>query len=155
MHLLPLLYVWTYCRIKGLGKNDGDGRLSVGKATLKAGWALRYGMTPVGFVGWTSPHGAPPSLEAQAAALLRVFAETPMTAGGTGPGTLRINTRPWSQVYVDGRLIGNTPQMNISLPAGSHRVTLVNPDFNIRQSVSVTIEAGQVTTRVLTLDRPE
>ncbi|MBK7368158.1 MAG: DUF2723 domain-containing protein [Candidatus Eisenbacteria bacterium] len=43
-------------------------------------WALRYGMTPVGFVGWTSPHGAPPSLEAQAAALLRVFAETPMTA---------------------------------------------------------------------------
>ena len=53
------------------------------------------------------------------------------------------------------RLIGNTPQMNISLPAGSHRVTLVNPDFNIRQSVSVTIEAGQVTTRVLTLDRPE
>ncbi|MBK6578511.1 MAG: serine/threonine protein kinase [Sandaracinaceae bacterium] len=81
--------------------------------------------------------------------------ETPMTAGGTGPGTLRINTRPWSQVYVDGRLIGNTPQMNISLPAGSHRVTLVNPDFNIRQSVSVTIEAGQVTTRVLTLDRPE
>jgi hypothetical protein len=76
-------------------------------------------------------------------------------AGGTGPGTLRINTRPWSQVYVDGRLIGNTPQMNISLPAGSHRVTLVNPDFNIRQSVSVTVEAGQVTTRVLTLDRPE
>ena len=81
-------------------------------------------------------------------------AETPMS-GGTGPGTLRINTRPWSQVYVDGRLIGNTPQMNISLPAGSHRVTLVNPDFNIRQSVSVNIEAGQVTTRVLTLDRPE
>ncbi len=35
-----MLYVWTYCRIKGLGKNDGDGRLSVGKATLKAGWAL-------------------------------------------------------------------------------------------------------------------
>jgi hypothetical protein len=79
---------------------------------------------------------------------------TPMTAG-SGPGTLRVNTRPWSQVYVDGRLIGNTPQMNISLPAGTHRVTLVNPDFNIRQSVSVTIESGQVTTRVLTLERPE
>lgn len=76
-------------------------------------------------------------------------------SGGTGPGTLRINTRPWSQVYVDGRLIGNTPQMNIPLPAGSHRVTLVNPDYNIRQSVNVTIEAGQVTTRVLTLDQPE
>ncbi len=35
-----MLFVWVYCRIKGWGKNDGDGRLSVGKATWKAGWAL-------------------------------------------------------------------------------------------------------------------
>jgi eukaryotic-like serine/threonine-protein kinase len=70
-------------------------------------------------------------------------------AGGTG--TLRINTRPWSQVFVDGRLIGNTPQMNITLPAGRHTVTLVNPEFNIRQTVQVEITAGQTETRVLTL----
>ena len=80
---------------------------------------------------------------------------TEMRPAATGPGTLRINTRPWSQVFVDGRLIGNTPQMNISLPAGSHRVTLVNPDFNIRRSISVQIQAGQTTTRVLTLERPQ
>jgi tripartite ATP-independent transporter DctM subunit len=35
-----MLFVWVYCKIKGWGKNDGDGRLSVGKATWKAGWAL-------------------------------------------------------------------------------------------------------------------
>lgn len=35
-----MVFVWVYCRIKGWGKNDGDGRLSVGKATWKAGWAL-------------------------------------------------------------------------------------------------------------------
>jgi C4-dicarboxylate transporter DctM subunit len=35
-----MAFVWVYCKIKGWGKNDGDGRLSVGKATLKAGWAL-------------------------------------------------------------------------------------------------------------------
>lgn len=105
--------------------------------------------------GGTAMATADPAMGGTAAMDTAVAAETPMSGGGTGPGTLRINTRPWSQVYVDGRLIGNTPQMNISLPAGNHRVTLVNPDFNIRQSVSVTIEAGQVTTRVLTLDRPE
>jgi len=71
--------------------------------------------------------------------------------GGGGNGTLRINTRPWSQVFVDGQLIGNTPQMNIPLRAGAHRVTLVNSDFNIRETVSVTITAGQTETRVLTL----
>jgi C4-dicarboxylate transporter DctM subunit len=35
-----MLFVCTYCRIKGWGKNDGDGRLGVGKATWQAGWAL-------------------------------------------------------------------------------------------------------------------
>ncbi|MDQ3035275.1 MAG: PEGA domain-containing protein, partial [Myxococcota bacterium] len=75
--------------------------------------------------------------------------EARATAGG--PGTLRINTRPWSQVFVDGRLIGNTPQMNIPLPAGRHTVTLVNSDFNIRHTITVEIAAGQTETRVLTL----
>ncbi|MFN8586882.1 MAG: DUF2723 domain-containing protein [Candidatus Eisenbacteria bacterium] len=43
-------------------------------------WSLRWGMTPVGFVAWTSPAGAPPALEAQTAVLLRVFGESGMDA---------------------------------------------------------------------------
>ena len=35
-----MLFVWAYCKYKGWGKNDGEGRLPVGRATLKAGWAL-------------------------------------------------------------------------------------------------------------------
>jgi tripartite ATP-independent transporter DctM subunit len=35
-----MLFVYLYCRYKGWGKNDGDGRLSFGKATWQAGWAL-------------------------------------------------------------------------------------------------------------------
>jgi C4-dicarboxylate transporter, DctM subunit len=35
-----MLFVWVYCRIKGWGKRDGDDRLSIGRATLKAAWAL-------------------------------------------------------------------------------------------------------------------
>ena len=35
-----MLFVWVFCRFKGWGKNDGDGRLRFGPATLKAGWAL-------------------------------------------------------------------------------------------------------------------
>jgi tripartite ATP-independent transporter DctM subunit len=41
-------FVGIYCRIKGWGKNDGDGRLGFGKATLQAGWAL---MMPVIILG--------------------------------------------------------------------------------------------------------
>ncbi|MEO8012563.1 MAG: TRAP transporter large permease [Polaromonas sp.] len=35
-----MAFVWVYCRIKGWGKNDGEGRQSVAKATMKASWAL-------------------------------------------------------------------------------------------------------------------
>jgi len=43
-----MLFVYVYCKFKGWGKNDGDGRLSFGKATWKAGWAL---MMPVIILG--------------------------------------------------------------------------------------------------------
>ncbi len=35
-----MLFVWLYCKYKGWGKSDGDGRLGFGQATLQAGWAL-------------------------------------------------------------------------------------------------------------------
>ena len=35
-----MLFVFVYCKFKGWGKTDGDGRLSFRKATLQAGWAL-------------------------------------------------------------------------------------------------------------------
>jgi C4-dicarboxylate transporter, DctM subunit len=40
--------VHLYCRWKGWGSNDGDGRLSFGRAFLQAGWAL---MMPVIILG--------------------------------------------------------------------------------------------------------
>ncbi|MGA8513271.1 MAG: TRAP transporter large permease [Burkholderiaceae bacterium] len=43
-----MLFVHIYCRIKGWGKNDGDGRLSFGKAAWQASWAL---MMPVIILG--------------------------------------------------------------------------------------------------------
>jgi C4-dicarboxylate transporter, DctM subunit len=35
-----MLFSYLYCKWKGWGKNDGDGRRPFGKATLEAGWAL-------------------------------------------------------------------------------------------------------------------
>jgi tripartite ATP-independent transporter DctM subunit len=43
-----MVFVFIYCKFKGWGKNDGDGRLSFGKATWQAGWAL---MMPVIILG--------------------------------------------------------------------------------------------------------
>ena len=35
-----MAFVWAYCKLKGWGKNDGDGRLSFGRATWQAALAL-------------------------------------------------------------------------------------------------------------------
>jgi tripartite ATP-independent transporter DctM subunit len=35
-----MLFVYLWCKVKGWGHNDGDGRLGLGRATLQAGWAL-------------------------------------------------------------------------------------------------------------------
>ena len=38
--LALMAFVWVYCKYKGWGKNDGDGRMPFGRAALQAGWAL-------------------------------------------------------------------------------------------------------------------
>lgn len=35
-----MFFVWAWCKWKGWGKNDGEGRLPFGRALLQAGWAL-------------------------------------------------------------------------------------------------------------------
>ena len=35
-----MLFVYLYAKFKGWGKNDGDGKLPLGRATLQASWAL-------------------------------------------------------------------------------------------------------------------
>ncbi|HKP63216.1 MAG TPA: protein kinase [Polyangiales bacterium] len=75
----------------------------------------------------------------------------PAAASSGAMGTLRLNSRPWSRVTIDGKLIGNTPQFNIPLRAGSHSVNLVNPEFGLNKTVTIEIKPGEVVTKVLSL----
>jgi hypothetical protein len=66
-------------------------------------------------------------------------------------GKLRVNTRPWSQVFVDGKSYGATPRMNIDLPAGTHTLKLINQEFNITKTLEVEIVPGKPASVVLDL----
>ena len=68
-----------------------------------------------------------------------------------GSGVLRINSRPWAEVSIDGRAVGNTPLMNLTLSAGAHRVRLRNPQFGLEKTIKVQIVAGDVVTKVVDL----
>jgi serine/threonine-protein kinase len=70
---------------------------------------------------------------------------TPTTHEPSHPrvmGTLAINTRPWSKVYIGSRLLGTTPLGGISVPVGSIALRLVDRDGATHRR-TVRVEAGQ------------
>ncbi len=58
-----------------------------------------------------------------------------------------MNSRPWSQVVVDGKLVGNTPQMGLRLRAGTHTVELTNPELGMSKKFKVDVKADDIVTR--------
>ncbi len=53
----------------------------------------------------------------------------PPTARAEVPATLFLNSTPWGALYVDGELIGNTPQANVRVTPGVHRIRIVRDGF--------------------------
>jgi hypothetical protein len=59
-----------------------------------------------------------------------------------GEGTLLLGSKPPCDIYIDGKATGlQTPQRDIKLASGKHKVTLVNNEFGIKESFSVDIKA--------------
>jgi hypothetical protein len=71
-------------------------------------------------------------------------------------GNLTVNASPWGQVFVDDRLIGNTPRADIELPAGQHTLRVSRAGFRT-VTRTVQIRAGEtlrITDIVLIPDTP-
>lgn len=78
---------------------------------------------------------------------------TPMVAEAAGPpGTLTFDARPWCNVQIDGQSVGQTPIVNRTLAAGTHRITCVNPDLGVSRNLTVEIASGQPTRRRIDLE---
>jgi hypothetical protein len=58
------------------------------------------------------------------------------------PGTLAVASRPWGQLFVDGQLVGNTPEPALSLAPGRHTVRIERDGYRPFEQV-VRIRAGQ------------
>jgi serine/threonine-protein kinase len=69
----------------------------------------------------------------------------PAVAPAGGNGTLNINSIPVSKVVLDGRPLGSTPKVGVSVPAGSHTVIFIHPEKG-KQTVTVTVKAGETKT---------
>jgi hypothetical protein len=68
-----------------------------------------------------------------------------------GHGRLTINSIPWAKVYLDGKLIGNTPLRAVPVVAGRHRVTLKDARKKTLRTFVTRIRKGH--TRVFSFDQ--
>ena len=59
-----------------------------------------------------------------------------------GPGFFKVNSRPWSEVWVDDVRIGHTGEPAFEVPAGEHEVLLVVPQSNQQKTYTVTVPVG-------------
>ncbi|NLE49400.1 MAG: protein kinase [Sandaracinaceae bacterium] len=75
------------------------------------------------------------------------------TSGARGEGTLTVNTRPASEVLLNGRSLGYTPIQNHKVPDGIHRLTFVNESLGVRRTVSISVAPGENVRRVLDLTK--
>jgi PEGA domain len=93
--------------------------------------------------GGSKPDPTPP---ATAKTATTTTTTTTAAAGGgeaaTGQATLNINSIPASNVLLDGKPIGPTPKMGVSVSPGAHTVTFKNTEFNLTKTVSVSVKAG-------------
>jgi serine/threonine protein kinase len=69
-------------------------------------------------------------------------------------GFLRVDTEPWTEVYLGRRKLGITPINRRKMRAGKLRLTFVNKDEGIRKTLTVKIRPGR-TTKVVRKLKPQ
>jgi serine/threonine protein kinase len=103
-----------------------------------------------------APAALPPPVAAPATAPAPVPADA-MKAKPAGPaavvrrGKLSLDTSPWTRVFLNGKELGDTPLLEVTVPAGRHVLLLVNDSKNLKRSVEVEIEPGKTTVKKLRL----
>ena len=68
--------------------------------------------------------------------------EAPAAAAG-GEAFLNINSLPASSVVLDGKPLGPTPRVHVSVPAGAHTITFINAEQSLKKTITVNVGAGE------------
>jgi hypothetical protein len=55
---------------------------------------------------------------------------------------MSINAIPWGSVFVDGRPLGNTPQLDVPIPPGQHRLRVERQGYRPYERV-IDVAPGQ------------
>jgi serine/threonine-protein kinase len=119
------------------------------------------GQAEKSFVVNLDPKGAAPVAVAQGGGGGGTSTDTPRSASGGGSGGapavggegfLNINSIPPSTCFLDGKSLGTTPKVHVSVSAGAHTVKFVNADQGLTKTISVNVGAGETKPAVAKLN---
>ncbi|MBL9039453.1 MAG: PEGA domain-containing protein [Archangium sp.] len=82
-------------------------------------------------------------VDVQSSGIVVSTSPVPTAAAEKASGRLTLKTEPWTEVYEDGRLIGETPLVERPLSAGRHTLLLRNVMHDIARTIEVDIAADQ------------
>jgi serine/threonine-protein kinase len=100
----------------------------------------------------THDPSATPSLPAPAPATPAPKASPPWGGGERRDSYLNINSIPASTCFLDGKSLGSTPRLRVSVSAGSHTVKFRHPDDGSTKSVVVNVRLGETRLAVARLN---
>jgi len=75
----------------------------------------------------------------------------PAAQPAEGNAFLNINSIPVSKIILDGKPIGSTPKVGVSVPAGSHTVVFIHPEKG-KKSIAVTVKPGETKAAAVKFD---
>jgi serine/threonine-protein kinase len=94
---------------------------------------------------------SPPAVAPQPAPVVEPVTNSKPVVAVKAKGKLRLETDPYTQVFVHGRKLGDTPLIDVELPPGTQALHLVNADEHIDEHIEVEIKPGQLTLKKLKL----
>ena len=89
-----------------------------------------------------APKAAPEPKEPVAAKEPATKKEPAAGAGG-GEAFLNINSLPASTVVLDGKPLGPTPRVKVSVTPGQHTILFVNAEQSLKKTITVSVAAGE------------
>jgi hypothetical protein len=76
----------------------------------------------------------------------------PKPAAKPGDGHITVASEPRCEVLVDGVPYGQTPLIDLAVPAGRHNVTLLNSAAGVRENVKIALRENELWTRSFSFD---
>ena len=65
------------------------------------------------------------------------------SAVGGGDCTITVGTRPWSEIWIDGKNTGRHTPYSESINCGKHKLTFKRPDLNLTRTEAINVRAGE------------